>query len=68
MHLEPFSKGIARHRRNLRQQIISPQVVGQQATEPECANAIPCPVEEIPAGLEWMVKGIVSPHRQIRWR
>jgi hypothetical protein len=68
MHLESFSKGIARHRWNLRQQIFSPQVVGQQSTEPEGANAIPCPVEEIPAGLEWRVKGLVSPHKQIRWR
>ena len=41
---------------------------GQQPAEPECANAIPCPVEEISSALEGVVNGGISPHRQIRWR
>ena len=68
MHLEPLPKGIARHRWNLSQQIISAQVIGQQPAEPECAKAIPCPVEEISSALEGVVNGGISPHRQIRWR
>jgi hypothetical protein len=63
MDLQPRLKRIAWNRRHLRQQIIRAQVVRQQSAESECANAIPCPVEEIPAGLEYGMKGRVSPHR-----